>query len=188
MNKCSKCNFDNFDDAVFCAGCGSPLEKAPEPEAAPPAEAAPEVAQAPEPEAAPAAPEAPAATPEPVPAQAVEPSAYSAYSAPAAPIAPAESNKATLWLILNIVATVLCCCANVFSIIGIIFSAIGMSSYSKGNYEDMRKKANVGKIMFIIGAICVVVGWIVSFVFPIIFSTLPFLSILPWIGNGSYYN
>lgn len=92
------------------------------------------------------------------PIQPETPAAAYAYSAPAAP-APAEKNIATLWLILNIVLTVLCC-GNLLGIIGIIFAAMGMGSFNKGNYEDMKAKTKTAKILFIVGIVLGVIGLI----------------------------
>lgn len=170
MKNCASCGKENFDEAVFCAGCGSPLAQPPVPEAPPVEE--PTVSAPVESVTEPAA-ETPAAPAE-VPA-APQADAYT-YTEPASPAAPAESNKATLWLILNIVATVLCCCANIFGIIGIIFAGIGMSSYKKGDYEDMNKKSKIAMIMFIIAAVSVVIGWIVAIFSPLL-AMVPFLTI-----------
>jgi hypothetical protein len=178
MKKCNKCNYENSDESVFCAGCGSPLEQAPAPvEEAPAAEEATQVV-----ESAPVTADEPAA--QPVPVQTFD---SSAYSAPVTSAAPAESNKATLWLILNIVATVLCCCMNVFGIVGIIFAAIGMGSYKKGNYEDMKKKSKIAMILFFIAIASVVLFWILSIVSPMLLSFIPFMSNIQDI-TGGYYN
>ncbi len=142
MKNCASCGKENLDEAVFCAGCGSPLASQSVPEAPPVEEPAVEPTVETPVDTAPAEPtEAPAAP---------QADAY-VYTEPAASAAPAESNKATLWLILNIVTTVLCCLTNIFSIIGIVFAAIGMSSYKKGDYEDMKKKAKISMILFIVG-------------------------------------
>lgn len=138
MKYCAKCGNTNTDEAVFCASCGSPMEQAP---------AAPQ-----------AAPEAPAYT-----APAYD---ASAYSAPAAAVTETK-NTATLWLILNIVVTVLCC-GGLFSILGIIFAAIGMGSFKKGDYEDMKKKSKLSMIMFIIGLL---LGLIFMVIFGILIAT-----------------
>lgn len=170
MKNCVSCGKENLDEAVFCSGCGSPLAQAPEAQAAAPEEtAAPAVTEEPVVETAPVTAGEPA--PQAAPAQSAD--AY-AYTAPAAPAAPTESNKATLWLILNIVATVLCCLMNIFSIIGIIFAGIGMSSYNKGDYEDMKKKSKIAMILFIVGIAGGVLTLILSlaglFALPIISS------------------
>ena len=57
MKKCLNCGMENSDDSLFCAGCGTRLPAAPEPEAAQEQNVA-----APEPEAA---QEQNAVTPEP---------------------------------------------------------------------------------------------------------------------------
>lgn len=169
MKTCSKCGYENPDESVFCAGCGSPL-----------AQADSTVSETPAAEAAPVTADEP--SPQPTPVQTIDTSAYTMSSAASAP---AETNKATLWLILNIVATAVCCCANIFGIVGIIFAAIGMSSYKKGNYEDMNKKAMIAKIMFIIAAVALVLGWIIAIVSPLL-SFLPFLSNIRDITGGNY--
>lgn len=135
MKYCSKCGNANTDEAVFCAGCGSPLEQAP---------TVAQSAPAPEPVTYTApAPQQPVYT-----APAYDSSAYSAPAAPAGEV----KNKATLWLILNIVITVLCCPFSfIFSVIGIIMAGMGMSSFNKGDYDDMNKKSKLSMIMFIIG-------------------------------------
>ena len=169
MKNCVNCGKENADEAVFCAGCGAPLEQAPVAEA--PA-AAPEPPAAPE---EPAADAAPATADEPAPLQPVDASSY--YTESPAPAAPAVSNKAMLWLILNIVGTVLCCLANVFTIIGIVFAAIGMSSYNKGDYEDMNKKAKIAMILFIVGMAAGALVLILSFAG---------LFVLPFAATGIY--
>lgn len=154
MKNCASCGKENLDEAVFCAGCGSPLASQSVPEAPPVEEPAVEpTAETPVDSAPVGAPEAPAAP---------QADAY-AYTEPAASAAPAQSNKAMLWLILNIVTTVLCCLTNIFSIIGIVFAAIGMSSYKKGDYEDMKKKAKISMILFIVGVAAGVLMLILSF-------------------------
>lgn len=159
MKYCSKCGSANPDDAAFCAQCGTPVEQAPQ---------APQAPQEPTPAtfySAPAAPAAPqAAAPEAPAPSAYNTDAGSYYTSPApaaqgtaqsGPVysaAPTQSNPNTLWLILNIVATVLCCCSfsGIASIIGIVFAAMGMSSFNRGDYEDSAKKANIAKILFIV--------------------------------------
>lgn len=119
--------------------------------------------------------------------------AVQAYSNPAAgavQAGAAEQNKALVWLILNIAATLLCCCANLFGILGIIFAAVGMSSYKKGNYEDMRKKSKLAMIMFIIAAVGLVIGWVAvflsSFILPVLVAMIPALASIPFIANGDF--
>jgi flagellar biosynthesis protein FliQ len=137
MKNCEKCGIANTDDAVFCSACGAPL------------------AQASVAEEAPAPVAEPIVTVEPVSAP-----SYDAYTAPANTV-PTEKNTATLWLILNIVLTVVCC-GNILGIIGIVFSALGMGAYNKGDYNDMNQKAKIAKILFIVGIVLGVVGLIVG--------------------------
>lgn len=154
MKYCSKCGNANSDEAVFCSGCGSPLQQAP---------AAPQPAPAPAPEPAPEPTAYTAPAPQPTPQQGTYTTpAYdsSAYSAPAGG---EVKNKATLWLILNIVSTVLCC-SGVFGIIGIIMAAMGMGSFKRGEFEDMNKKSKIAMIMFIIGTVLGLIGEIVAII------------------------
>ncbi len=155
MKYCSKCGNANSDEAVFCSGCGSPLEQAP---------AAPQPAPAPEPAPEPVAYTAPVSQPTSQQGTYTAP-AYdsSAYSAPAAPAGGEVKNKATLWLILNIVSTVLCC-SGIFGIIGIILAAMGMGSFKRADYEDMNKKSKIAMIMFIIGTVLGLIGEIILIV------------------------
>jgi succinate dehydrogenase/fumarate reductase cytochrome b subunit len=144
MKYCSKCGNANADESVFCSSCGTPMEQAP---AAP---AAPQSVPAPE----------PASYSAPAPQQsAYTAPSYDNYSAPTAAVTETK-NSATLWLILNIVATVLCC-AGLFGILGIVFAAMGMGSFNKGDYEEMQKKSKLSMIMFIIGMVLGVISLIV---------------------------
>lgn len=152
MKYCSKCGNANVDEAVFCAGCGSPMEQAP---AAPqPPVAAPATAPA----AAPAAPAEQTTYSAPAPSAYAAPSYSTSYTGPDIQ----TKNSSTLWLILNIAATLFCCPGALFSIIGLIFAIIGMGSYNKGDYEDMKKKTKVSMILFIVGAVLGLIGWIVT--------------------------
>lgn len=144
MKYCAKCGNSNVDEAVFCSSCGSPLDQAP---------AAP---QPPAPD--PTAYSAPATIQQTYTAPSYDTS--SAYTAPAATTGDVK-NKATLWLILNIVVTVLCCPSALFGILGIIFAGIGTSSFKKGDYVDVGKKSKLAMIMFIIAVVLGLVGWII---------------------------
>ena len=154
MKYCSKCGNANSDESLFCASCGTPLEQAPAAPTLPPEPAQPEPAYAAPTYEAPAAPVAPT----------YEAPSYNAAYTPQQPAAPTGEvkNTATLWLILNIVATVFCCCpGGIFSIIGIILAGMGMGSYKNGDYEDMKKKSKISMIMFIIGIILGLIGLVV---------------------------
>jgi hypothetical protein len=74
--------------------------------------------------------------------------------------APERANTSMLWMILNIVATVLCCPGFPFSIVGIVFAALGSESFNKGNMEDARRKSTVSMAFFIVGAVLGLAGWI----------------------------
>ena len=136
MKFCAKCGNANTDEAVFCASCGTPMEQAP------------------------AAPQAS----EPVVSVPVTPT-YSApaYSAPMAAAPEEVKNTSTLWLILNIVVTVLCC-GGLFSILGIVFAAMGMGAYKKGDYEEMKKKSKLSMIMFIVGLVLGLISLVIGII------------------------
>ena len=148
MKYCPKCGHSNEDTVQYCGNCGTFLGEA---QPAPTAPVPPV-----EPVADPIAPEAPTAEAAPE-AEAAPATGYvtdynNAYNTsgagpiPAAPV----SNTATLWLILNIVLTVLCC-GNVVNIIGIVFAALGMSAFNKGDYTQMASQVKISKILFFVG-------------------------------------
>ncbi len=146
MKFCSKCGNSNADEAAFCSSCGTPLNQAPATPAVPEVPQAPEVPQP--------VVETPVAQPVYTAPTYTAP-AYdsSAYTAPAAPVEE-QKNPATLWLILNIVATLVCCPGSfIFSVIGIILAGMGSSSFKKGDLEDAAKKSKTSMIMFIIGVV-----------------------------------
>ena len=77
-------------------------------------------------------------------------------------------NPSTLWLVLNIVLTVLCCGAcvpTITGIIGIIMAALGGSAFNKGDIEGCKGKVKVAKIMFIIGLIFAIIGAILGILY-----------------------
>lgn len=165
MKTCAKCGNANFDEAVFCSSCGTPLEQAP---------AAPQQPVAP----MPAAIQQFNSPQQPIPPQpAFVPPVYTApaetYSAPASSYQGPDlqtKNSATLWLILNIVALILCCPGFLFSGIGIVFAALGMGSYNKGDYEGMKQKSKISMWLFIVGAVLGLLGLILSVVIWIVYK------------------
>jgi ribosomal protein L40E len=92
------------------------------------------------------------------------PPAAEPYAAQVPAAEPPESNTAMLWLVLNIISTVLCCPGFLFSVIGIVFAALGSESFRKGDMTDMRKKSTVAMILFIVGVLLGLVGWIIILV------------------------
>lgn len=187
MKYCPKCGTGNEDDAKFCANCGQPLEANEQPappvvdtpaaEAAKPQAVIPEVQPpvqedySPSQEPAMPAQEVDPVAPQETPAQ--EEPEQEGYGGPvytAPQPEPMESmvedtgekNPATLWLILNIVATVLCCCTNLPAIVGIVFAAIGMSSFKKGDVEDAKSKAKLSMILLIVGVALAIVSTIIA--------------------------
>lgn len=132
MAFCPKCGFQNGDNAIYCARCGSSL------------------------------------------------STGSGQGSPTVVVVggggqqmPVGSNPGTVWLVLNIILTVLSCCANVLGIIGIIFGGLAVSKFNKGLYTEAKSNANVSKWMFIISIILGVVGLIITIIgglFPVLFA------------------
>ena len=121
MKYCSKCGFSNEDNAAFCASCGENVQDS--------------------------VPQAPAQAPtETYYTPPVQTPVYTNQE----PVSTDGKNPATLWLILNIVATVICC-GNLINIVGIIFAAIGMGSFNKGEYADAESKTKTAKILFWVG-------------------------------------
>ena len=70
---------------------------------------------------------------------------------------PVPQNTATLWLILNIVMTVLCC-GNILGIIGIVYAALGMGAHTRGDYAKMESNTRTSRILFIVGIILGAIG------------------------------
>jgi hypothetical protein len=90
--------------------------------------------------------------------------------------APVGSNPGTVWLWLNIIATVLACCSNIPGIIGIIFGGIAVSKFNNGFYAEAKSNANVSKWLFIISLILGILGFVTALLFgglsliPLIFA------------------
>jgi len=85
--------------------------------------------------------------------------------APAAPVADNGKNPATLWMILNIVITVLTCCGcglNILGIIGIVFGVMGMNAYKSGDVATGDSKTKVAKIMFFVALAMGILSVIIS--------------------------
>lgn len=97
------------------------------------------------------------------------------------------SNPGTIWLWLNIILTLFCC--SILSIIGIIFSAMSISKYNNGLYNESRSNASTAKVMFIIGLILGVLTFI-GFVIYVVFmgGITALTALLPFIADfgGGY--
>jgi hypothetical protein len=144
MRYCPKCASVNPDDMAFCPRCGTSMEYAPyaraaanagdtRPDAALPAEDSQ------------SAPAQDAILPEP----AIMP-----------PPAPQKTNVSTVWMILNITATVVCCPGFLFSVPGIIFAALGSESFKRGDTKDAGNKSIISMVFFILGVLAGLAGWI----------------------------
>jgi hypothetical protein len=77
----------------------------------------------------------------------------------ALPQAPQKMNVSVLWMVLNIVATVLCCPGFLFTITGIVFSALGSESFKKGDEAAARRNSMISMILFIVGVLAGIAGW-----------------------------
>ena len=75
-----------------------------------------------------------------------------------------EKNPATLWLILHIALTVLCCCTNVVNIVGIVFAAIAMNKYKQGDVAGGDSNLKIAKILLYVGVGLGVLSGILGFV------------------------
>lgn len=95
--------------------------------------------------------------------------------------APVGSNPGTLWMVLNIVLTLLCC--SVLSIIGIIFGAMAMSKFNNGVYAEAKSNANVSKILFIIGLILGVLSLVGVIIYCVLMGGIAALPLL-----GTYFS
>ncbi len=65
--------------------------------------------------------------------------------------APLPLNKGTVWLVLSSITTFFgCCCLPLgfLQIVTIITSAISVSKYNKGEFEESMKMAKISKIIF----------------------------------------
>ncbi|MDD4796244.1 MAG: zinc-ribbon domain-containing protein [Eubacteriales bacterium] len=167
MKYCTKCGASNEDQARFCANCGQTMPEAAAPSVEPVIEPIVEQPQAQE-----YIPSQEASTPVREDVSAGQTGSYAGpvYTAPQPPVsgpvdstaADKGSNPATLWLILNIVSTVLCCCTNIVSIIGIVFAALGMTAFNKGDAADCESKTKIAKIMFFVslgfGVLSLIIG------------------------------
>jgi hypothetical protein len=70
------------------------------------------------------------------------------------------SNTSSLWLMLNIAATLLCCPGFLFSVAGIVFAALGSERFAQGDLPGMRKRSNTSMVLFLIAVICGLAGWV----------------------------
>jgi len=132
MKYCTKCGTPNDDNVPKCSNCSEIFEVEGTIPPPPPVNS-PEIAYT---------------VPQPPPPLSQNPIA-------------GEKNPVTLWLILNIILTALCCLTNIAGIIGIIFSAIGMGSFNNANMADAQAKAKIAKIMFFVGLGLGVLGIII---------------------------
>lgn len=153
MKYCPKCGHSNEDTVNYCSECGTALGEA-------------QTAPAPDAPVPPVPPVFTGTAPEAPQAGSYVTDYNNAYNTSASGQVPAApvSNDATLWLILNIVLTVLCC-GNIANIIGIVFAALGMGAFNRGDYTQMASNVKVSKILFFVGlglGLLTVIGVVVA--------------------------
>jgi len=91
-----------------------------------------------------------------------------------------------IWLVLNIISSLMGCCfvlPLVFGIIGIVFSSQGLS-LSKTNVLASKAKAKTAMIMFIVGISIAVLSWIIYLIVIVLVGSAGFLDSL---SSGYYY-
>lgn len=157
---CKNCGQQLAEGAAFCPNCGAavPAEEQPiqaetqpvqtqeQPTEAQPVQAAQQPYTPPQPQQ-PYAPQPPYG----------QPGYGNAYVPQAKP--------SMTWLIVNIVIYVLSGFMNILSLIGLIFGAIGQSSYNKGDYVDAENKTKVCKTLGIISLVLFIIGVLATIFF-----------------------
>lgn len=78
---------------------------------------------------------------------------------------PIPAKPSVGWLVFNIVLLVLSGFSNVLAIVGVVFGALGQSSYNHGDYRDAESKTKVCKVLGIISLVLSVLGLIFLFFF-----------------------
>lgn len=149
---CKNCGQQLAEGAAFCPNCGAavPAEEQPiQAEAQPvPTEAQPTEAQPVQAQQQPYTP----------PQQPYGQPGYGNVYAP-------QAKPSMSWLIVNIVLYVLSGFMNILSLIGLIFGAIGQSSYSKGDYVDAENNTKVCKTLGIISLVLFILGALATIFF-----------------------
>lgn len=153
---CKNCGQQLAEGAVFCPNCGAAVQAEAQPVQA---EAQPVQAEA-QPVQAAQQPYTPPQQPYGQPQQPYPPYGQPAFGNVNAPAKPSMS-----WLIVNIVIYVLSGFMNILSLIGLIFGAIGQSSYSKGDYVDAENKTKVCKTLGIISLVLFIIGVLATIFF-----------------------
>lgn len=142
---CKNCGQQLAEGAAFCPNCGMTVTQ---PDTAPAASEQPAAEQG-------TAQQPPYTQPQQPYTQPQQPYGQPGYGNVYAP----QAKPSMSWLIVNIVLFVLSGFVNIFSLIGLIFGAIGQSDYNKGNYADAESKTKVCKILGIISLVLFVLGW-----------------------------
>ena len=163
--KCNKCGLENENGAKFCASCGAPAEQAP----ATPVQEAPVQQQIPQ--------QAPPVQQTPPPAQPMQGfNQAPQFSEPTFQPGVGTPVNGTVYLVLSIIVTILCCLP--LGIAGIVFATKINQLNLIGDYEGAKKAAKTSMIFTIIGAVSVVVVAIFYFILVAIGAVASY---------GSYY-
>lgn len=165
MKYCTQCGSGNTDEAAFCAQCGNRLESNQVSPSQPEMDSVPEIPPVPDvprPESfgekpqhdqpyVPPVQQTPAqqAPTQEVPTQTV-------YTQPYATPPVVDKGNSVLWLVLNIVLAVLCCCTifgglgTLCAIIGIVFAGMAISKYNSGLVDVGKQYEKVAMILFFV--------------------------------------
>lgn len=154
MKYCTRCGAGNAGDAAFCCQCGSRLS-ADQTGSRPDLGSVPEIPPVPEiprPESFGEKAGPPVAQ---TPPAAYFPPAQILYTQPQGDQAPpaADKGNSVVWLVLNIVLTVLCCCTvlgSLCAIIGIVFAGLSISRANGGDADNARRYEKLSMILFFV--------------------------------------
>jgi|GEM_PF-4786458 len=145
MKRCRHCGTESDENARFCTYCGRNFSEQYTGDQAAPVEP---------PKAVPEQQSAGSGDAPPLPTGA---QSYGNYAEPQVK----PPNNGLVWLILSIVMTV--CCCSIFNVATIIISAISVSKYNQGDFEEARRLARIAMIVFFcllaLSIVSSIVGW-----------------------------
>jgi hypothetical protein len=155
MKYCTRCGAGSSDDAAFCSQCGSRMaagQTGSRPDLGPAPEIPP-VPDIPRPDFFGEKKEPPRAQTPPGPSY--FPPVQTVYAPPQGSQAPPAVDKGNsiVWLVLNIVLAVLCCCTllgSLCAIIGIVFAGLSISRANDGDEYNARRYEKLSMILFFV--------------------------------------